>query len=97
MPAAKVMLNLGALPPKQNAADMKKDGQNVSPDPLDEDFLWPNLIVRMKSVPPNTFREWNAKASVVDPETNAEDDSEPTPMLLLGPRTEDTMSTLSLM
>lgn len=28
--ANKVVLNLGALPPKQNIADMKKDGQNVS-------------------------------------------------------------------
>jgi hypothetical protein len=27
---SKVVLNLGALPPKQNIADMKKDGQNVS-------------------------------------------------------------------
>ena len=36
MPAAKVMLNLGALPPKQNATDMKKDGQNVSLDVLTE-------------------------------------------------------------
>jgi hypothetical protein len=29
---SKVVLNLGALPPKQNIADMKKDGQNVSVD-----------------------------------------------------------------
>jgi hypothetical protein len=28
--ANKVVLNLGALPPKQNIADMKKDGQSVS-------------------------------------------------------------------
>lgn len=53
------MLNLGALPPKQNAADMKKDGQNVSPDPLAGDIRQSCLTSTLKSVPQDAFREWN--------------------------------------
>lgn len=43
--ASKVVLNLGALPPKQNIADMKKDGQNVSFQDHAEIGVWADISV----------------------------------------------------
>lgn len=52
----KVVLNLGALPPKQNIADMKKDGQNVSFERPERD-RGSGLIFWFPKVPANSFRK----------------------------------------